>query len=118
MHKLDNRYERSLKTAKSSTVKRDRVMGLTSTSQPPPNLPSWMIDPNYKIPAPVPTTPSVCMEPNVDPDNPSSEPLHSSLPPCFLSFFPHHTHGFEPLSLSLSLPPSLQLARMSPPTPP
>lgn len=71
VHKLDNRYERSLKTTKSSTVKRDRVMGLASASQPPTSLPGWMIDPNYKRPTPLTSTPTVCMEPAVDPDNPS-----------------------------------------------
>ena len=69
--KLDNRYERSLKTTKISTVKRDRVVGVPSSSQPPLSLPSWMIDPSYK--RPTPTATSVCMEPTDDPDNPSRE---------------------------------------------
>ena len=76
VHKLDNRYERSLKTTKSSTVKRDRVLGLPSSSQPPPSLPNWMIDPNYKRPTPLATTPTVCMEPAVDPENTSCACVH------------------------------------------
>ena len=71
VQKLDNRYERSLKTTKSSTVKRDRVLGLASSSQPPQSLPSWMIDPTYKRPTPLATTPTVCMESTVDPENTS-----------------------------------------------
>ena len=59
--KLDNRYEKNKKPGTGSTVKRERVAGLPSTSQPPPSLPTWMIDPNYKLPTTVmitdPTTP-------------------------------------------------------------
>ena len=73
MQKLDNRYDRSLKTTKISTVKRDRAVGAPSTSQPPISLPSWMIDPSYKRPTPIPTSTTVCMDPAVDPDNSSCE---------------------------------------------
>lgn len=90
VQKLDNRYERSLKTTKISTVKRDRMVGAPSTSQPPLSLPNWMIDPSYKRPTPIPSTSTVCMEPAVDPDNPSCELVVFSL---FISFH---------LSLSLS----------------
>jgi len=48
--KLDNRYDKNKKPGTGSTVKRERVTGLPSTSQPPPSLPAWMIDPNYKLP--------------------------------------------------------------------
>jgi len=51
--KLDNRYDKNKKPGTGSTVKRERVTGLPSTSQPPPSLPAWMIDPNYKLPATV-----------------------------------------------------------------
>ena len=52
--KLDNRHDKSKKPGAGSTVKRTRVPGLPSTSHPPHNLPTWMIDPSYKIPAPPP----------------------------------------------------------------
>lgn len=72
IQKLDNRYDRSLKSTKISTVKRDRVLGVSSTSEPPVTLPNWMIDPSYKRPTPIPITTTVCLEPDtVDPDNPS-----------------------------------------------
>ena len=51
MMKLDSRCERSKKPGQTSTVKRERVPGLPSTTTPPLGLPSWMIDPNYKMPA-------------------------------------------------------------------
>ena len=51
IQKLDTRYEKSRKPGTGSTVKRERIGGLPSTSHPPPNLPSWMIDPTYKLPA-------------------------------------------------------------------
>jgi hypothetical protein len=64
MQKLDNRYERSLKTTKTSTVKRD----------------SWMIDPSYKRPTPLPsTTTTVCMEPAVDNPSLGEEETYTSL---------------------------------------
>ena len=59
IQKLDSRYEKARKPGTGSTVKRERVNGLPSTSNPPPNLPSWMIDPSYKMPA----TTSVCISP-------------------------------------------------------
>ena len=58
--KLDNRHDRSKKPGQTSTVKRERVAGHSSTSLPPPGLSSWMIDPNYKLPMSAAT---VCMDP-------------------------------------------------------
>lgn len=66
IQKLDSRYEKSKKPGSGSTVKRERVSGLPSTSQPPPTLPSWMIDPSYKMPA----TTTVCIsDPTVSVDD-------------------------------------------------
>jgi hypothetical protein len=59
IQKLDNRYEKARKPGTGSTVKRERVNGLPSTSNPPPSLPSWMIDPSYKMQA----TTTVCISP-------------------------------------------------------
>ena len=59
IQKLDNRYEKARKPGTASTVKRDRLAGLPSSTPPPPNLPSWMIDPAYKMPA----TATVCVSP-------------------------------------------------------
>ena len=120
MHKLDNRYERSLKTTKSSTIKRDRVMGLPSTSHPPLSLPSWMVDPNYKMPAPAPpTSTSVCMESSSDPENSSSEcvcapmqyvaPTSKYHPPhvAIHSLFSSPPHPLPSCHIPISPPPSL-----------
>ena len=60
IQKLDSRYEKARKPGTGSTVKRERINGLPSTSHPPPNLPAWMIDPSYKLPA----TTSVCISPS------------------------------------------------------
>ena len=57
IQKLDSRYEKARKPGTGSTVKRERVNGLPSTSNPPPSLPSWMIDPSYKMQA----TTTVCI---------------------------------------------------------
>ena len=67
IQKLDSRYDKARKPGTGSTVKRERIDGLPSTSHPPPNLPSWMIDPAYKMP----TSTSVCMSPpTLEPQEP------------------------------------------------
>ncbi len=56
--KLDSRYEKTKKPSTGSTVKRERVQGVSSSSCPPPTLPSWMVDSSYKS---SPSIASVCM---------------------------------------------------------
>ena len=46
--KLDSRYEKTKKPGAGSTVKRERVAGLPSTSCPPATIPTWMVDASYK----------------------------------------------------------------------
>lgn len=58
--KLDNRCEKTKKSGAGSTVKRERHQGLPSTSSPPASLPSWMIDPSYKI-TPATSVTTVCV---------------------------------------------------------
>ena len=69
--KLDNRYDKNKKPGTGSTVKRERVTGLPSTSQPPPSLPAWMIDPNYKLPTTIMMT-----DPSEVPEETASECIH------------------------------------------
>ncbi|KAL5509108.1 hypothetical protein EMCRGX_G004397 [Ephydatia muelleri] len=57
--KLDARYERSKKPGTNSTIKRERIIGMHSTSRPPPALPSWMVNPDFKLPPS-----SVCLDPS------------------------------------------------------
>lgn len=49
LHKLDVRYERARKPGPgvSANARRERIEGQPSTSQPPPGLPSWMLDQDY-----------------------------------------------------------------------
>jgi len=56
--KLDSRYDKTKKPGAVSTVKRERVSGLSSTSSPPTSIPSWMVDPGYKA---SPSIAAVCM---------------------------------------------------------
>ena len=68
--KLDHRHEKTKKSTSASTVKRERVPGLPSTSSPPLSLPSWMIDPSYKATHDVSSITTVCIrESSLDPTN-------------------------------------------------
>ncbi len=71
--KLDSRYDKTKKPGSGSTVKRERAQGLPSTSTPPITLPSWMIEPGYKM---SPTSPmnTVCVRESspLDPNQDSS----------------------------------------------
>ena len=65
--KLDSRYEKTKKPGTGSTVKRERMPGLPSTSSPPICLPSWMVDPSYKT-TPFSSITTVCVrESSLDP---------------------------------------------------
>ena len=71
IQKLDSRYEKSKKPGTNSTVKRERLQGLPSTSQPSPTLPSWMINPDYKglntsATAGTSQSSSMCLEPSAE----------------------------------------------------
>ena len=48
--KLDARYERARRPGPgvSASARRERLDGHISTSQPPPGLPSWMVDSQYR----------------------------------------------------------------------
>lgn len=70
--KLDNRYDKTKKSGAGSTVKRERSHGLPSTSSPPATLPSWMIDPSYKM-TPATSITTVCVrESSLDPNQDNS----------------------------------------------
>ena len=74
--KLDNRYDKTKKPGTGSTVKRERVPGLPSTSSPPSSLPSWMVDPSYKI-TPASSIATVCVrESSLDPNHDTSNGKH------------------------------------------
>ena len=68
--KLDARYERSKKPGTNSTIKRERIIGMHSTSRPPSALPSWMVNPDFKLPPS-----SVCLDPSEGDDAASSKLL-------------------------------------------
>lgn len=129
--KLDNRYEKTKKPGTGSTVKRERLPGLPSTSSPPTSLPSWMIDPSYKL-VPATSMATVCVTDSLEAAQ-ESEGGECVCVMCVLAIFnippPPFLFPF-PLSPSLShspppslLPPSLlppplpSLQRMSPLTP-
>lgn len=99
---LDARLEKQRKGGSTSGVRRERVDGTPSESQPPPGLPEWLIKPGYKHMTSHHTLANLMNNPGHDGEE-ATAVFHTSVVPEVAEVHVAHTQDGQEFELSHSI---------------